>query len=98
MKTKITIKKSKTNTAATYVYSSKVTKALKKVFPGLLQAAYIEKDKEESNYFDSSKELDLCNLDVILEFTNGTLVKYWNSEWGGLDKVEADEHNNLPDS
>lgn len=91
MKTKIHIKQSNTNSATTYIYSSKVTTALKKVFTGLLQAAYIEKDKEESNYFDSSKQLDLCGVDVILEFTNGALVKYWNSEWGGLDKVEANE-------
>lgn len=100
MKTKITIKKSKIfNLNATYIYSSKVTIALKKVFPGLLQAAYIEKNKEEANYFTPSKGLDLCGVDVILEFTNGALVKYWNSGWGGLDKVELDEsHHNLPQS
>lgn len=91
MKTKIHIKKSKTSSAATYIYSSKVTTALKKVFPGLLQAAYIEKDKQEANYFAPSNQLNLCGVDVILEFTNGALVKYWNSEWGGLNKVEADE-------
>lgn len=93
MKTKITLKKSKTNSAATYIYSSKVTKALKKVFPGLLQAAYIESDKEEANYFTHYKELALDGATVILEFTNGTLVKYWNSEWGGLDKVELDDES-----
>ena len=90
MKTKIHIKQSKNNSAGTYVYSSKVTQVLKQIIPGL-QAVYIEKDKEESNYFDSSKNLDLCGVDVILEFTNGDLVKFWNSEWGGLDKVKADE-------
>jgi hypothetical protein len=89
MKDKITIKKPKTNSAATYIYSSKVTKALKKIFPGLLQAAYIR--KEEADYFDNYKELCLNAVDVILEFTNGVLVKYWNSEWGGLDKVDPDD-------
>lgn len=91
MKTKIHIKKSKTTNAATYVYSSKVTQALKQIIPGL-QAAFIESDKEEANYFNSSKELDLCGVDVVLEFNNGALIKYWNSEWGGLTKVEKDQN------
>ena len=91
MKTKIYIKQSKTNNAATYVYSSKVTQALKQIIPGL-HAAFIESDKEEANYFNSSKELDLCGVDVVLEFNNGALIKYWNSEWGGLTKVEKDQN------
>lgn len=91
MKTKIHIRQSKTNSAATYVYSNKVTQALKQIIPGL-QAAFIENDKEESNYFNSSKELDLCGVDVVLEFNNGALIKYWSSEWGGLTKVEKDQN------
>jgi hypothetical protein len=47
MKDKITIKKPKTNSAVTYHYNSKVTKALKQVFLGLLQAAYIRKEEAD---------------------------------------------------
>lgn len=46
------------------------------------------KDIEKRIYFKSIGDLTYDGMDLIIEFKNGNLVRFGNSEWASMAKVE----------
>ena len=93
-----------------FVKHKNLTKAVNKIFNGLVKNVYILKEdchseaeenkcqyKQRVKYFDkqctdtqNASYISHDGEDIIVEFTNGSVVKFSNSEWGGFGNIDKE--------
>lgn len=78
-----------------HLKSRKLLKIAKQIFGSLVISAYVENwDKSRlqriSKSFDETSKIIHYDGDtIILQFSNGNLVRFTNSEWANISKIET---------
>lgn len=86
--------------------SELLTDVAKRIFGDVVRTAYyyesyythlkmsviVERlDKQESSAQHTHDSVDQDGKTIVLEFTNGNMVVFSNSEWGAMEKLEPKE-------
>jgi hypothetical protein len=87
-----------------YVKNDNLKNEANKLFKGLIKNAYVEVEQDWKLGYTSNNIIEASLKDCVdnkgdihydsesiaLEFTNGTILQFWNSEWGGISKFDGE--------